>query len=190
MRYLCLLLLLFVGAAAAQEGDYASLVERARRADPQLDFVALRSAYVALPGYSGYAAPDVSSLYKAMNRSDWPATRQAGEALLESCYLDLDAHYALMVVAEETGDEAARAQHDYMLTGLSKAIRNGHDGSSPEQAYSVLSVGEEYAVCRVAGWKVQNQSLISNEGKTYDVLSVRDLDGRTFDVYFDITPFY
>ena len=187
---LLLVFLLLVCSVSAQEGEYGVLLQRAKKGDPGLDFVALRAAYAATPGYSGYFAPDVGPLYRAMRSSDWQALQKEGNALLEACYLDLDAHYGLMVMAEETRNASAQAQHDYMLTGLSKAIRNGHDGSSPEQAWAVLSLGEEYAVCRVAGWKVQEQGLAAKEGKHYDVLTVVDLDGRKFDVYFDITSFY
>ena len=189
MRWL-LVFLLLVCSVNAQESEYAKLLERAKRGDPNLDFVALRVAYVATPEYCGYFTPDVSALYSAMRSSDWSAVEKEGNALLEACYLDLDAHYGLMVMAEETNNAAAQAQHDYMLTGLSKSIRNGHDGSSPDQAYAILSVGEEYAVCRVAGWKVQEQGLAAKDGRRYDVLTVIDLDGRKFDVFFDITSFF
>ncbi len=77
-----------------------------------------------------------------------------------------------------------------MLRGLFKAITRGHDGSSPEQSYTVMSVAEEYAVCRLAGWSVKGQALVGKEGKMYDQLTVEDREGTEFSVYFDTSSFF
>jgi len=71
--------------------------------------------------------------------------------------------------------------------------RGGHrDGSSPEQAIVVGSVGEEYAwMQRHCPWfQPGTQSLEQIEGKPYDVLTWRNDQGEERTVYFDISRFF
>jgi hypothetical protein len=65
-------------------------------------------------------------------------------------------------------------------------------GSSAETAYKVKNIGEEYAIMRKLGIKVDMQSLIMGEGgHPYDVLS--GTEAKTHEkreIWFDIKSFY
>jgi Domain of unknown function (DUF4919) len=64
------------------------------------------------------------------------------------------------------------------------------DGASPERAYKVSSVRDEYAIVRALGLEVRSQSLIRRK-KMYDVLEVADpRDGSVRRLWFDISRFY
>ncbi len=77
-----------------------------------------------------------------------------------------------------------------MLAGLSGAIRNDGDGSTPEQPYKVVSVQEEYAVCRMAGWSIQGRALVNEGGKPFDLFTIVDREGVERKIYFDIGTFF
>jgi hypothetical protein len=66
------------------------------------------------------------------------------------------------------------------------------DGSSPEKAVVVASIGEEYAWmqrhCR--GFQPGMQSLQHIDGKPYDVLTWSNDQGEERTVYFDISSFF
>lgn len=66
------------------------------------------------------------------------------------------------------------------------------DGSSPDTAIGVGSVGEEYAWVgrHCPGFALEMQALLFDGGKPFDVLSLRHADGRERKVYFDISRFY
>lgn len=66
------------------------------------------------------------------------------------------------------------------------------DGSSPEKAVIVQSVGEEYAwmARHYPGFRPQMQALQDIEGRPYDVLTFANDRGDTCQVYFDISSFY
>jgi hypothetical protein len=66
------------------------------------------------------------------------------------------------------------------------------DGSSPEKAIVVGSVGEEYAWMQRhnPGFQPEMQSLQHIEGKPYDVLTWRNDNGEERTVYFDISEFF
>lgn len=66
------------------------------------------------------------------------------------------------------------------------------DGSSPEQAIVVQSIGEEYAWMQrhCPGFQPQSQALIEHNGKPYDALTWCSARGEERTVYFDISAFY
>lgn len=69
---------------------------------------------------------------------------------------------------------------------------SGRDGSSPEKAILVGSVGEEYQWMKrnCPGFQPGMQSLQEIEGKPYDVLTWRNGRGEERTVYFDISSFF
>jgi Domain of unknown function (DUF4919) len=68
-------------------------------------------------------------------------------------------------------------------------IMAGADGSSPETAYKVSSVRDEYEIVAALGLDVKSQALVLR-GKAYDVLEVTDAHGAARRIWFDINSFY
>ncbi|MFT5821574.1 MAG: tetratricopeptide (TPR) repeat protein [Crocinitomix sp.] len=68
----------------------------------------------------------------------------------------------------------------------------GDMGSSAETAIVVASVSEEYQWLRkyYPGYEMIMQSLVSENGKPYDILNFKTADGITKSVYFDISSFF
>lgn len=170
--------------------DYQSLLQQAQRGDTATDFTALRRAYTNLPGYNGYAGADLAPMLKALAASDWENAEKQARAILISNYLQLDAHYVLLLISRRKGDKQAEELHDFTLRGLSAAIRGGHDGSSPEQAWNALNVAEEYAVCRLAGWRWQSQAMVRQGARQFDRVTVINGEGKSFPLYFEITQWF
>ena len=175
----------------AQDSDYAALLQRAQKSDAQLDFSALRRASTRVPGYNGYSAPaELEPMLTALAASQWETAEKQARAVLDKAYLQLDAHYVLLLISRRKGDKVAEKQHDFMLRGLSNAIRNQHDGSSPEEAWNSLNVTEEFSVCRLAGWRVQSQDLVRRDSRAFDRLVVINGEGKSFPIYFDISAWF
>ncbi|MCI0702858.1 MAG: hypothetical protein L0241_17395 [Planctomycetia bacterium] len=70
--------------------------------------------------------------------------------------------------------------------------RDGHDGSSPEKAIIVNSVGEEYdwMTRNCPGFQPVMQALQDINGKPHDVHTLRNDRGEEKMVYFDISRFF
>jgi hypothetical protein len=68
----------------------------------------------------------------------------------------------------------------------------GRDGSTPDKAIVVGSVGEEYEWVQLhcPGFLPQMQSLQRIRGIPYDVLTLQNDRGEERTVYFDISRFY
>jgi hypothetical protein len=86
--------------------------------------------------------------------------------------------------APAAGDAASPAPSAY----LAKIMAKG-DGRSPETAWKVGSVREEYEIVRALGLTVKSQSLIGGK-KPYDMLEVADARGNVLKLWFDISAFY
>ncbi|HEX5182763.1 MAG TPA: hypothetical protein VFW19_06370 [Allosphingosinicella sp.] len=65
------------------------------------------------------------------------------------------------------------------------------DGSTRERAFKVGSVPEEYQIVRALGLRPKSQSLVSDHGHMYDLLTVTDpKTGGERALWFDIDSFY
>ena len=62
-------------------------------------------------------------------------------------------------------------------------------GQSPETAYKVNSVSDEYAILRALGLRPVSQSLVT-QGKPYDVIEAEAADGKKQTLWFDISKFF
>ncbi len=180
-------------AAAAQDqpSEYASLLASLKAGKTDIDYARLRLSYMDSPEYK--AAKDTSKSEKAMfeelEKKDYPAALKDAEAVLASEYVNLDAHYVAMVANGEMGAADKAGFHNIVFRGLIKSILNSGDGKSPEKAWVVINVHEEYVVLNVLGFQrfpVQ-QSLMQKDGHAYDVMKAKKFeDGTEQTFYFNV----
>ena len=192
--FAALLLVLAMAAAlpaaafdGASETRYQTLLAAAKAAgDQPVDWAALRLAYADsaefdLSGDRTDAAR--KAMFAALNAGDDKAALVQARLILDQDFVDIDAHVAADLADEKLGDAAgAKHEHD-IVVGLLRSIRTG-DGSSPAQAFTPISVGEEYAMMRAFDMKVSGQALIQAAGHSYDKLDGTDSDGKTLSFYF------
>jgi len=87
---------------------------------------------------------------EALNKKDFPGALKYSEAVLESNYVNIDAHYMDFMANREMGAMTRRSSTE-RLSGLINSIRNSGDGKSPETAWVVINVHEGYVLLRVLG---------------------------------------
>ena len=92
-------------------------------------------------------------------------------------------------------NEAHAVHETYM--GIVNSIFISGDGHSPKTAMRVISIDEEYAIVRdFLGLRPVAQALISHNGHSYDVLTIRDPrksdtdEENTFKLYFNVDPLF
>ena len=100
---------------------------------------------------------------------------------LESCPVDIDFHLLQAVALSSSGREAEANLHAQWWRGLIQSILASGDGETPETAWVVISVGEEYAVLRALNLKRTTQVLL--EGGI-DAMEVEG-EGGSRTLYFD-----
>jgi len=172
----------------ASEMRYQALLATAKAGGPGIDWGALRMAYSDSAEFDlagGRTDPARKAMFQAINAGDAKTALVQARLILDQDYVDIDAHVVADLADEKLGDAAgAKREHD-IVVGLLRSIRTG-DGSSPAQAFTPISVGEEYAVMRAFDMKVSDQALIQAAGHSYDKLDVTDSDGKKLSFYFQI----
>ena len=176
-------------AVAAPASEYATLLVSLKAGNTAIDYTRLRLSYMDSPEYK--AAKDTSkseeAMTNALNKKDYPAALKDAEAVLESNYVNMDAHFVAFVANREMGALDKAQFHRTVFRGLIDSIRNSGDGKSMETAWVVINVHEEYVVLRALGFRPGEQSLMHKDGHSYDVMKVKNAeDGTEQTFYFNV----
>jgi hypothetical protein len=169
--------------------EYQELLAAAQHDPAEADFHALRMAYVRSSAYAPYAHDEehVEVLNAALPAGDLDAALEAIQGLLDTCYLDIEAHMAADYVYTMQHQQAESAYHRAWATGLIRAILATGDGRGYDTAYIVLSIPEEYTLLRVMGLRPDGQRLEQHAGHWFDVLNATHTEsGRPLQVFFNV----
>ena len=167
---------------------FDALLERAKKADPALDFGELRLRFAESDRYKAYADEQEEAMISAIVSDRPKEALDIVRDILGRNYMNLEAHFTGALACNALNDTPCSAQHLYMARGIVGSILASGDGNSQNTAFRVISTSEELAVVRVLGVLVQDQRLLrDNDGHSFDELSV--VDGKTGErrkVYFGI----
>jgi hypothetical protein len=177
------------GFAADPPSEYATLLASLKAGNTIIDYARLRLSYMESPERKH--AKDTSaaekSMMDALKAKDYPKALKNAQTVLESEYVNLDAHFVAFIASRETGNPAEADFHRTVFRGLVDSIRNSGDGKSTATAWVVISVHEEYVVLRVLGFQPSGQSLVNENGHSYDVMKVKGRDdGSEQTFYFNV----
>lgn len=179
----------FATAAPAHPSEYATLLAQLKAGNTAIDFTRLRLSFPDSPEYS--AAKDTSDAEKAMaealQANDFPRALKDAETILDSEYVNIDAHYVAYVANREMGNAEKAQFHLTVFRALLDSIRSSGDGLSTEKAWVVISVHEEYVLLRALGFKPSEQSLLHVNGHFFDKMVVKNVDdGSEKTFYFNV----
>jgi len=187
-RALVLAAVLSPPPAAAQTAgpSYDDLVARAKRG-VDVDFRALREAYAASPRYDPYDGPAMrlkTPLFDAFAAKNCQRATGIATQILDADYVNIDAHLIADRCYRELGDIAQADAHGALARGLLDAIAATGDGRSPETAFVVIAVEEEYSFLRAQGYEVSEQALVNYAGNRVDRVEATDTDTSDVAVVF------
>jgi Domain of unknown function (DUF4919) len=154
---------------------YKSLVERVKKGDPSVDFLELRRAYADSPEYAGKGdSEEANKMYEAFKRKDYAEVLKRAEKILDTDYVDIDAHHMAHLAYRELNDAEHARFHQAITRNLIQSILSTGDGKSQKTAMEVISTSEEYVILGVMGLRPGRQSLMSENGHQYDRLEAVD----------------
>lgn len=189
----CIVLLLLVISVAAQDKPaektkYDALVEKVKQKDPSVNFTELRHAFYESPNYNPYAPMmTYRPLNAALAQKNYEEVLKIAESVLAKNFVEVNAHMAAQIAYQETGNAERAEFHKFMAEGLLKSIKGSVDGKSPEKAFEVISINEEYGLIRSMGLRPIGQALVEDKGRRYDAITV--VDPKTNEeskIYFNI----
>lgn len=169
---------------------YDSLLLRVKRADSTVDFHDLRIAYSKSSLYNPYGDPGPGwrdSMAAARQRDDIPAIVKFASKVLDSNFVDIDAHLLLGYAYSKQKDSAKYEFERWMSKNLLKSIFSTGNGKNLQWAYQVISVDEEHTMISLIGLRIIQQSMTEDSGHHYDkVEMVNPSDGEKVTLYFNI----
>lgn len=171
--------------AAEAQKKYDALLAQAKAGGGAVDYKALRFAFFETPGYNPLAGMIIQrNLWGVLNQGNFAEAAKQADAVLEKNYVDVNAHMVAYVANRELKNDEKAQVHRRWADGLLDSIKSGGDGKSPETAWHVISISEEYALLRALNVRPTGQSLVNDKGHAYDAMKTIDPRTNTEVVYF------
>jgi hypothetical protein len=174
--------------APDQPSEFAVLLASLKAGNTDIDYTRLRLSYMDSPEYK--VAKDTSksekTMFEELDKKDYPAALKAAETVIESEYVNIDAQFVAMEANRQMGVTDKAQFHLTVFRRLIDSIRNSGDGKSPETAWVVINVHEEYVLLRVLGFQrfPMQQSLIHKDGHSYDEMKVKKAEDGTEQIFY------
>lgn len=153
-------------------------------ADPtSVDFARLRAEFGGRSDFSDMCERDrpLHRLADLVHQQHWTDVLAASAPWLQQCPIDIDAHLIRAIALKELGRVAESDHHAEWFRGLVDSILTSGDGRTPQTAFVVISVAEEYSILRVLRVKPKRHMTL-NSG--IDELVV-EIDGVAGTLYFN-----
>jgi hypothetical protein len=169
---------------------YEVLVAKLKNNDRSVDFKELRLAYADSPNIR--EGPDTDKQKKAMmvalNAHDFVAALKNADVVLASDYVDIESHFVEYIANRELKASDQADFHKFIFQGLLKSITDSKDGKTPETAFQVIEVHEEYVLLRSMGVGFpESQALLHKNGHAYDEIKFKDpASNQDVTIYFDV----
>ncbi len=168
--------------------DYAAMLAKAKAGDPAADFTFLRQQEAIRDHYLGSHWQDAKRADELLATKPEETLSLARQASDQS-YTTMIPHVLAEMALEKLGrhDEAQR-EHATVIAIL-RSIMTGHHGANAEDAFNAVSVGEEYDTLAILGLRPAGQSLINQNGHSFDLMKSTH-DGQPRDVWFNIDYYF
>ena len=147
-----------------------------------VNFDELRATYGEREDFFELCEQDrpLKELFSAANSADWIKVVALTGEWLDSCPVDIDAHYLRAIAFSETGNSVESEMHIRWFEGLMDSVVASGDGKTSETPFIVISVPEEYSVMRAFRLEVKGQMLLDD----IDTLMAIDNEGNSTTVHF------
>jgi hypothetical protein len=169
--------------------SFADLLQRAKNGDTTVDFKELRFAYAETKEYNPYhgSRDERQKMFAAMKANQYEQARESAETMLAQNFLDLNGQFGAFVSNRELGNTQKTTLHKFLFEGLIHSVENSGDGKTPETAFIVISVDEEYVLLNWRGLRATGQELIQQNGHSYDLMkAVNTKTNEPVSYYFNI----
>jgi tetratricopeptide (TPR) repeat protein len=99
-------------------------------------------------------------------------------------------YYTLAKIHYQLGNYNKYSEYILLYYGFLESVKATGEGINPSTAIIVIETDHEYEVALNRGYSVYSRKLISDGGHKFDILSVNDIHGNNFNIYFNIEKPY
>ena len=148
-----------------------------------VDFDRLRGEFGARTDFAEICERDrpLHQLADLVIQKDWNTIVVTSEPWLQRCPVDIDAHLIRAVALKELKRFTESEHHMNWFRGLVDSVLTSGDGRTPQTAFVVISVAEEYSILRVLRVRPRRHMTLSSG---VDELIV-EIDGVAGTLYFN-----
>lgn len=172
---------------------YQAMVQKVKAGDSTVNFVELIAAASDwdLSTKNLIKPPDRDAMVQAFKTKDYKKATELAEQVLDYEFTNRGLHRATENAYIHLGDKARAEFHHNVAEKLLSAMLSTGDGQSPQTAYCVQSIREEYVIMDYFGYSVSSQAYLASGESTYDMLSGVDRKSKKpVSLYFDISGFF
>lgn len=173
--------------ARQADAEFEDLVARVKAKESDVDFTELRMAFARTSQYDPYGLQYRQLRDEMVSASDagsFEDSLELANKYLTINYIFPEAHI-VAIRAYEALDNPEKADfHRYVLNGLIESILVSGDGATPQSAYKIVLIEEEYLILEVKGIKdpVNREEFV--EGcDAFD--GIDPANGQTVTIYFN-----
>ena len=183
--------IVFSGSSPAAEPSYEDFVAQIKRGEVDVDYTAFRLSYAASPKYEPYGSattnPAIVAMTTAFNAGDCATATARANEIMEAKFVHIDAHLVTGVCHKRAGDEEGARRERAVVDGLLGSVLKSGDGKSPQTAFVVIGIDEEYKMINLLRLVRGTQSLVTVDGRSFDRMDVKTRDtGQAMTLYFNI----
>jgi len=181
------LALLWVNTRAA-ELSYDDYIAQVKAGKIEIDYTGFRLAYAASSKYAPFGVVEIlSKLKTAYAAGDCPSAMAHAREVFEVNFVHMEAHKLAAFCLKKAGnDEEARREYA-MFEGLFSSVLKSGNGMSPEAAFVVIAVDEEYSVLETLALTPVKQARVNHGGSAVDRFEVKLPESdRTVTLFFNV----
>ena len=180
----------FVLSVDELEGsEYYDLLEQVKDGE-DIDFLRLRMSYTQTDEYNPLAyvmlGNQKEELAAHLGQGEFEEAIGVANELFEVDFLDIDNHLMAAYAYDQLGDTIKTDYHKRIIGGLIESILESGDGKTPETAFVVTYVREEYNVLDAFRLQLTQQSLIGQDNFFFDEMKVVDSENNPYTIYFNV----
>lgn len=127
-------------------------------------------------------------MWSALKEKNYQDALKNADVVLKADYADIDTHYVEYLAYNELKNGDLSNIHGFIFHGLLKSITDSGDGKSPDTAFQVIEVHEEYVLLHALGIGLpKQQSLVQSKGHSFDKITFDDpQSGEEKAIYFNV----
>jgi hypothetical protein len=169
--------------------DYYTLLDSIQKGT-STDYFTLRMAFTKTKNWLPYDT-EISQKHKEINSligsAKYDEALKISDSILDKNYVEIETQLINGYLYKLLGDTVRSVFHYRIYEELLKSIYTSGDGKSAKTAFIVISTDEEYVFLRWFNLQSAGQSLLSEDGHSFDLLKAIDQETKEeFDIYFNI----
>jgi hypothetical protein len=151
------------GNTRAAGPSYDDYVAQVKAGKIEIDYTAFRLAYAASSKYAPYGVVEIlSKLKKAYDAGDCPSAMAHAREVFDVNFVHMEAHKIAAFCLKKAGNEEEARREYAMFLGLFSSVLKSGNGMSPETAFVVIAVDEEYSVLETASLTPVKRALVNH----------------------------